>query len=97
MRPELVGAVHGDERGDRHLALLHQPLHGPGHVLDRHIRVHAVLIKQVYGLDPESPERTLDYSLDVLPLTVQSTPVCFTLRGRLEAEFSRYHQLPAVS
>jgi hypothetical protein len=36
------------------LPLLDQVLHRPRHVLDRHVRVNAVLIKQIDGIDMES-------------------------------------------
>ena len=41
------------------LPCLDQLLHRPGHVLDRHVRVDAVLIEQVDGVDPEPLERGL--------------------------------------
>jgi hypothetical protein len=39
------------------LAFLDQLLHGPGHLLDGHGRVDAVLVEEVDGLDPEPPLR----------------------------------------
>ena len=56
------------------LARLDQLLHRPGHVLDGHVRVDAVLIEQVDGIDPEPLERALDDLLDVLRPAVQAQP-----------------------
>ena len=43
-----------------HLALLNQILHRARDVLDRHVRVDAVLVEQIDGLDPQSAQRALD-------------------------------------
>jgi hypothetical protein len=47
------------------LAFLNQTLHRSRHVLDRHVRVDAVLIEQVDRLDLETPERSLGDLFDV--------------------------------
>ncbi len=39
-----------------HLAGLNQLLHRAGYVFDGHVRVNAVLVEQVDGFYPESPE-----------------------------------------
>ena len=54
------------------LAFLNQVLHGSRDVLDWHVRVHAVLIEQVDGLDPEPLERGLGDLLDVRRAAVQA-------------------------
>ena len=48
------------------LALLNQVLDRPRDLFDRHVRVDAVLIEQVDGLDPEPLERALGHLPDVL-------------------------------
>ena len=42
------------------LAFLNQVLHRSRHVFDRHVRVNAVLIEQVDGIDPEPLERAFE-------------------------------------
>ena len=54
------------------LPCLDQLLHRPGHVLDGHVRVDAVLIEQVDGVGPEPLERRLGDLLDVLRPAVQA-------------------------
>src|SRR3712207_7381230 len=61
----------------------------PRHVFDRHVRVYAVLVVEVDGLDPEPPERALGGFLDVLRPTVQA---CLLSVGiELEAELGGDH------
>jgi hypothetical protein len=48
------------------VAFLDQLLDRSGNVLDRHPRVHPVLVEQVDGLDPEALERALHALLDLL-------------------------------
>lgn len=48
------------------LARLDEFLHCARDVLDGNVRINAVLIEQVDGLDFEPPERVLDALLDVL-------------------------------
>ena len=57
-----------------HLALPDQLLHRAGHVLDRHVRVDAVLVEQVDAVGPEPLERRLDDLPDVLGPAVQARP-----------------------
>ena len=54
------------------LALPDQLLHRARHVLDRHVRVDAVLVEQVDGIDLEPLERALGDLLDVLRPAVQA-------------------------
>src|SRR5204862_549192 len=49
-----------------HLACPDQVLHGSRHVFDWHVRIDAVLIEQIDGIDLESPERALGNFFDVL-------------------------------
>ena len=56
------------------LASLNQILHRSRHVFDRHVRVDAVLIEQVDGVDLEPLERALGDLLDVLRPAVQAGP-----------------------
>ena len=54
------------------LALADQVLHGAGDVLDRHVRVDAVLIEEVDAVDLEPLERAVGDLLDVLGPAVQA-------------------------
>ena len=56
------------------LALPDQFLDRPRHVLDRHVRVDAVLVVQVDRVDLEPLERGLGHLLDVLGPAVQPDP-----------------------
>ena len=48
------------------LTFLNQLLHRSGHILDWHVRVNAVLIEQVDGIDLEPLKRAFGELLDVL-------------------------------
>ena len=76
------------------LALLDQVLHRPRHVLDRHVRVDAVLVEQVDGVDPEPLERALGDLLDVLGPAVRGPPPSVRRSGSdVEAELGGDHHL----
>ena len=81
------------------LAFLDQLLHRSRHVLDRHVLVDAMLIKQIDGIDFEPLERALCDLLDVLRPAVQAwTPLHaagIELRVEVESEFRGDHDLPA--
>src|SRR6266542_330869 len=77
------------------LALADQVLHGARDVLDRHVRIDAVLVKEVDRVDPESLERGLCDLLDVLGPAVEGAPVCLAVEGGLEAELGGEHNLAA--
>ena len=49
-----------------HLACLDQFLHRARHIFDGHVRIDAVLVEQIDGLDPQPLERGLGDLLDVL-------------------------------
>ena len=62
------------------LPSLDQLLHRPRHVLDRHVRVDAVLVEQVDAIGPEPLERGLGDLLDVLGrLSRPALPVCASM------------------
>ena len=77
------------------LAFLDQVLHRPRHVLDRHVRVDAVLIEEVDGVDPEPLERGLGHLLDVLGPAVRGRPTRLAVGVELEPELGGDHHLPA--
>ena len=58
-----------------HLALLNQVLHRSRDVFDRHVRVDAVLVEEVDGLDLEPLERRLGDLLDVRRPAVETRAV----------------------
>ena len=49
-----------------HLALRDQVLDGPGDVLDRDVRIDAMLVEEIDGFDAESLERSFDRLPDAL-------------------------------
>ena len=53
------------------LALLNQLFHRAGDLFDRHVRINAVLVEEVDGLDLQPLERALDSLLDMPRLTIQ--------------------------
>ena len=67
------------------LPCLNQVLHRSRHVFDRHVRVDAVLIEQVDGVDLEPLERGLGDLLDVLRPAVQARP---SLAARRDARLN---------
>ena len=54
-----------------HLAFAYEFLDGAGHVFDRHVRIYAVLIEQIDGVDLEAREGSLGHLSDVLGPTIQ--------------------------
>ena len=78
-----------------HLAGLDELLDGPGHVFDRHGRIHAVLIEQVDAVGPQPLQRRFDDLLDVLGTTVQASASLPRPEVDVEAELRRDHDLVA--
>ena len=78
-----------------HLALLNQVLHRSCYILDRHIRVNAVLIEQIDDVGLEPLERALDCFLDVLWPAIEGIPLASVLRIRRPAELGCDHHLIA--
>ena len=68
------------------LAFLNELLHGSRHVLDGHVRIDAVLVEQVDGLDLEPLERALGGLLDVLRPAVQARPALHAAGVELRVE-----------
>ncbi len=77
-----------------HLAGLDQLLHRSSHVLDRHIRIDAMLIEQVDDIGLEPLERNLCDFLDVGGPAVQAVHA-LPVRPDPESELRRDHHLPA--
>jgi hypothetical protein len=75
-----------------HLARLDELLDGAGHVLDRDVRVDAVLVQQVDRVGAEPLQRALDTALDRLRATVESAGHAAL---EVEAELRRDHDLVA--
>ena len=76
-RVHLVGAAHGRRRRLReaeeaHLALLDELRHRPHGVLDRHARVHAMLVVEIDRVDAEPPEARVACLRHVLGLAVDA-------------------------
>ena len=78
-----------------HLPLRDQVLHRARHLLDRHVGVHAVLVEEINGVDPQPLERRLGDLLDVLGPAVQPGPAGSAVGVELEPELRGDHDLPA--
>src|SRR6266568_2176125 len=78
-----------------HLACLNQPFHCPRHVFDRHVRVNAVLIEQINGINLETLERGLGHLFDAFWPTIQALPTGTSVRIKFEPELRCYHHSPA--
>src|SRR5215475_12710837 len=77
------------------LALLNQFLHRSGDVFDRRVRVDAVLIEKIDGLDPEPLERGLGDLLYMLRPAVEPYPTRLSVGLEFEPELGGDHDLPA--
>jgi hypothetical protein len=73
------------------LAFPDQVPHRPRHVLDRHVRVHAVLVVEVDRLDPEPLQRAFRHPPDVLGPAVEAA--WFPVGTELEPELRGDHHL----
>src|SRR5579884_4089744 len=87
-----MGAAYGLHRGFRKakmpdLAFGDQRFHGSSDILDRHIRVDAVLVEEVDGLHPQTTERCFGHNLYMLGAAVRSGAALACDRINLEAEF----------
>lgn len=57
----------------QNLALLNQLFYCSGHILDRHIGINTMLIKQIDGFNLESLERAFNCLFDVFRTTVKTS------------------------
>jgi hypothetical protein len=71
----------------QHLALRHQVLDGARDVLDRHLRVDAVLVQQVDAVGAQPLEHAVDGQLDVLRTAVQARAALAGLRSMFQPNF----------
>src|SRR5712692_7795551 len=78
-----------------HLTLLNKVLHRSCYILDRHVRVDAVLIVQIDDAGLEPLERALGCFLDVLWPAIEGSPLATLLRIRRPAELRCDHHLIA--
>src|SRR5438128_12035211 len=82
-----------------HLALFDQFFHRASHVFDWHVRINAVLIKQIDGIDLEALERCIRDLLDMLWAAVEAWrslhPSGIELRIKIKPEFCCNHNLSA--
>src|SRR5450631_4900185 len=67
------------------LSLSDEVLHGAGHIFNRHIRVHAMLIEQINPVSLEALQRAVSDSPDPFRRAIQT----FGRNSVLEAEFRR--------
>ena len=85
-----MGAAERLDAGLRHAEVLHlalrdEVLDGPGDVLDRHVRIDAMLVEEVDGFDAQSLERSLDGLPDMLGPAADA-PILAGLEINVEAE-----------
>src|SRR5207237_10896733 len=67
-------------------ALLDQLLDRTGDVLDRDVRIDAMLVQQIDAVGTEALERGIDDRLDVLRSAVQSTSASFDVEAELRRD-----------
>ena len=67
-----------------HFARVDQLLDGAGDVLDRHLRVDAVLVEQVDGVDPEPAQGPVDGVADVVGVAGQPGLAAVVVEGEAE-------------
>ncbi|MNT23832.1 hypothetical protein D3C72_1592710 [compost metagenome] len=63
------------------LAFANQVLHHPGDVLDRYVRIDAVLVKQIDVIGLQSTQRALDRNPDVLGAAVKNLLLIVVAKG----------------
>src|SRR5271165_4005011 len=72
-----------------HFAFANQVLHRSGYVLNRHVRINAVLIEQVNDIGSKTLKRSLGHLLDVFRLAIEARK-----RREVESELcGDYHLL----
>src|SRR6266567_8343888 len=76
-----------------HLALLNQVFHRSSYVLNRHVRINAMLIEKVDHVGSEALQRSIGYLLDVFGPAVQAGT--FSVFIDFEAKLGRYDDLVA--
>ena len=74
----------------KHLALGNQVFHRPGHVLDGHLRVDAMLVEQVDAVGSQAPQLGLDHLPNVFGPAVPPSASLARLRIDVEAELGGY-------
>ena len=67
----------------QHLALRDQILDRPGHVLDRHLRIDAMLVEQVDAVGAQTPQLGLDHLPDVFGPAVRARRVAAPVSGSM--------------
>ena len=79
----------------QNLALRHQVLDRAGDVLDRDLRVDAVLVEEIDAIGAKALEHALDDQLDVLRAAVEPRAALAGLQIDVPAELGRDHDLVA--
>jgi hypothetical protein len=77
------------------LPLLHELLHGAGHVFDRHRRIHPVLVQQVDAVGAQALQHAFDRLLDVGRAAVQAGQALARLEVDVPAELGGDRDLVA--
>ena len=78
-----------------HLSRLNQLLHRAGYILNRHLRVHAMLIEQIDYIRLQPLQRGIRHLLDALRSAVQSLPPRAAVGVQIEPELGGNHHLVA--
>ena len=74
-----------------YFALLDEVLDRSGHVFNRHVRVDAMLIEQIDGVDNQALEGSLDDLFDVLRPAIKADPLRTALGIELEYPVDELH------
>ena len=87
-----VGAADGLQPRFRQPVISNLPLrceifHRPGHILDGHLRIDAMLVEQVDAIGPQTSQLPVDHLPDVFGPAVHATASLARLQIDVEAEF----------
>src|ERR1700761_6136101 len=74
-------------------ARLHQFSHDSGNILNWHLGIHPMLIKEVDAIGLQAPQRLLDYFADVVGAAISSLSLSI---GDAKPELGRNHRLLAL-
>jgi hypothetical protein len=78
-----------------HLTFLNQIFDGARNVLDRHVEIDSMLVKQVYGIDLQSLKRPFCDVFDVFWPTIESAPLASIVGVDFPSELRRDCDFPA--
>ena len=95
MRPSQCVRPHLRQAPVQDLALRHQVLDRAGDILDRNLRVDAVLVEEIDAIGAQAPEHALDRALDVVRAGCWARAPLAGLEVDVPAELGCDHDLVA--